>query len=235
VNLRQTQGRPFVIGHRGAARIARENTLDGLAAAVDAGADLVEFDVGPGLELGHPGGPASELTLDDALAYLAPLPIGIHVDLKAVGIEREVVAAAARHAVEERVIVSTTWVRSLRRLAHEAPGITRAISYPRDRYGAGSVTWPRLFVAGTAACVRPAMHVRMPPLLAAARADALSLHHALVSASLVRAAHGRGAAVIAWTVNDPARIEALALLDVDAIVSDDPRMALEVLATLNSP
>src|SRR5579862_8536693 len=45
--------RPFVIGHRGAAGVAPENTLASLEAAVDAGVDIVEFDVQPSLRLGH--------------------------------------------------------------------------------------------------------------------------------------------------------------------------------------
>jgi len=36
-------------------------------------------------------------------------------------------------------------------------------------------------------------------------------------------------------VNDPGLVERLAALGVDAIVSGDPGMALEVLATLNRP
>ena len=45
VNLPRAGGRPLVIGHRGAAAVAPENTLAALAAAVAAGVDLVEFDV----------------------------------------------------------------------------------------------------------------------------------------------------------------------------------------------
>ena len=35
----------LIIGHRGAAGIAPENTIDSIQAAVDAGADIIEFDV----------------------------------------------------------------------------------------------------------------------------------------------------------------------------------------------
>jgi glycerophosphoryl diester phosphodiesterase len=38
--------------------------------------------------------------------------------------------------------------------------------------------------------------------------------------------------VLAWTVNDPAEVVWLAEIGVDAIVSDDPGMAVGVLATL---
>ena len=61
-----------MIGHRGAAAVAPENTLAALEAAVAAGADLVEFDISPGLRLGHSLDelPADAITLDDALEFL---------------------------------------------------------------------------------------------------------------------------------------------------------------------
>ena len=50
----------------------------------------------------------------------------------------------------------------------------------------------------------------------------LALHKGLVSAAVVRAVHARGAAVLTWTVNDPALVGPLAAAGVDAIGSDDP-------------
>jgi glycerophosphoryl diester phosphodiesterase len=73
------------------------------------------------------------------------------------------------------------------------------------------------------------MPLRIRMLVRAARPDGVSLHHALASPAVVRAVHGRGAALIAWTVNEPARIEELAQLGVDAIVTDDPALALQIL------
>jgi glycerophosphoryl diester phosphodiesterase len=238
VNLRHPGDRPLVIGHRGAAAVAPENTLEGLEAAVAAGADLVEFDVADGLVLEHPGGAPAEAPpgLDDALAYLARQKIGVHIDLKREGIEPEVATAVRRHGLGDRVIVSSTKMAALRRLAGADPGLTRAISYPHDRYGAARLPWPRGAVrSGAAACLRPVMRLRLPPLLAAARAQVLSVRHELVGRALVDAAHARGAALVAWTANDGLEIERLADAGVDAIVTDDPGMALRVLATLDLP
>ena len=224
-----------MIGHRGAAALAPENTLEGLAAAVAAGADLVEFDVCAGLFLGHPGrsGHGNPPTLDQALELLAQRGAGAHIDLKLVGAEAEIAAAVRRHGLEEQAVVSSTSAHSLRRLAHEAPRLTRAISYPRDHYGASNVRWPKPLVGASAACLRPAMRARLLPLLGAARAGILSLHHTLVSRSLLAAVHARRAHLLAWTVNDPEEVERLVRLGVDAIVSDDPGMALRVVATMN--
>jgi glycerophosphoryl diester phosphodiesterase len=233
VDFRHQIGRPLVIGHRGAAAVAPENTLAGLEAAVTAGADIVEFDVDEGLAVGHPGEPRTGLTLGHALDFLAGTAIGIQLDLKLTGAEAEIAALVEERGLTERVVVSSNWARSLRAFATDAPGIARAISYPRDRTGAGGLPWPRAVVRASVAAVRPYMLARLPRLLSAGRADAISLHQNLVTASTVRAAHARGAALIAWTVNDPARIVALAGVGVDAIVSDDPGMAVRVLAKLD--
>jgi glycerophosphoryl diester phosphodiesterase len=242
VILRHGPDRPLVIGHRGAAALAPENTRESLEAAVGAGADLVELDVdrapaGGALILGHPGvaGAEAPLGLDDALTYLAATPIGIHLDLKATGAEAEIGAAAGRHGVAERVVVSSTSVDVVRKLATDAPGLPRAISYPQDRHGVSSISWPAPLVRASVVATRPYVRVRVARLLSCTRADALSLHHALITPSVVRYVKTRGASLIAWTVNDPGRVAELARLGVDAIVSDDPEMALRVLATLNSP
>jgi glycerophosphoryl diester phosphodiesterase len=237
VILRHPEGRPLVIGHRGAAAVAPANTLAGLEAAVASGADIVEFDVAEGLVLEHPGAVPAESppTLDDALALLAAHPIGVHIDLKHDGIEPGVAEAVRRHGLRERVFASSTSVEALRRLEAADPGLPRAISYPHDRHGVAGLPWPRSVVSSAAALLRPAMRLRLPPLLRAAGAQALSVRHEIVGRALVEAAHARGVAVIAWTVNDPASVERLAAIGVDAIVSDDPGMLLGVLATLKSP
>jgi glycerophosphoryl diester phosphodiesterase len=225
----------LVIGHRGAAALAPENTLAGLEAAVAAGADLVELDVDDGLLIGHPGVAATEeLHLDDALAYLSTTAIGIHLDLKPIGAEAEIGAAVDRHGLASRVLVSSPSVRTVRSLAARAPAVARAISYPQDRHGISTIAWPAPLVAAAVVTVRPYAWARTARLLAVTRADALSLHHSLVTPAVIRHARSRGVAVIAWTVNDPGRVEQLARLGVDAVVSDDPKMAVHVLGTLNS-
>lgn len=202
-----------------------------------AGADLVELDVAEGLVVEHPGEERAEDPpgLEEALTYLAGQAIGVHIDLKHEGIERDVAEAVRRHDLAERVLVSSTSPAALRRLADADPALTRAISYPNDRYGAARFAWPGPVVRSAVACVRPAMRVRLPFLLSAARAQVLSVHHALVGEALVRVAHSRGAALLAWTANDAVEIGRLAAAGVDAIVSDDPGMALRALGTLNWP
>jgi glycerophosphoryl diester phosphodiesterase len=220
-----------VIGHRGAAAVAPENTLAGLQAAVDAGADLVEFDVGPDLRLAHSAreAPVEQASLDDALEFLREHDLGVHLDAKRPGYERELVAAVRRHGLEERAVVSTAFAATTRVLARVAPELPRAIGYPRDQYGISRFQWPARLTRVGAAALRQAMPVRVPLLLRWGRANTLSLHHTLCSPAAVRAAHALGAPVLAWTANDPKAVRRLAALGVDAIVSDDPAMARETL------
>jgi glycerophosphoryl diester phosphodiesterase len=234
VKLLRTEGRPLVIGHRGAAAVAPENTLASLEAAVTAGADVVEFDIAPGLRLGHSLHelPCEELSLDDALAFLAAHGTGVHLDVKLPGYESDVIDAIRSHGLEDRALASTTFAASSRRLTRLAPGLPVAIGYPRDRYGVSSIQWPEPLTRAGAAALRQAMPLRIPVLLRWTRANALSLHQTLCSRAAVATAHRFGAPVLAWTANDASTVRRLAAAGVDGIVSDDPQMAVATLLAL---
>ena len=232
MNLLRGDGPPLVIGHRGAAAVAPENTRASLEAAVAAGVDIVEFDISPGLRLGHSSDelPAEELTLDDALELLEKHGVGVHLDVKLPGYEDDVLAAVHRHGLAERALVSTAFAVSARRFA--GSGLPVAIGYPRDRLGVSNIEWPRPLTRAGAAALRQAMPARIPVLLRWARANTLSLHHALCSRAAVRTAHLLGAPVLAWTVNDAAGARRMAALGVDGIVSDDPKIVVATLLAL---
>jgi glycerophosphoryl diester phosphodiesterase len=231
VKLLRAEGRPLVIGHRGASADAPANSLAAIDAALAAGADLVEFDVSPGLVVAHDAGAAGP-SLDDVLALVACSGAGAHADVKAPGYERAVVEALDRHGLRDRALVSTAYGRIGRRIRTLAPELPIAIGYPRDRYGVSHVAWPDWLVLPGAAALRGVMPLRIPPLLAAARANVLALHHGLCSRRAIAAAHRRSVPVFVWTVNEPAEVLRFARLGVDAVVSDDPNLAL---ATLGGP
>ena len=227
--LRRDGARPLVIGHRGAAAVAPENTIASLEAAVAAGVDVVEFDISPGLRLGHSLQelPDGALHLDDALELLKAHGVGVHLDVKERGYEGDVLAAVRRHALDGSAYFSTAFAVSARRLAGH--GLPVAIGYPRDRLGVSSIRWPQALTRTGAAALRQAMPARIPVLLRWARADTVSLHHTLCSRATVRTAHRFGAPVLAWTVNDADAVRRVAAAGVDGIVSDDPE---KVVATL---
>ena len=66
--------------------------------------------------------------------------------------------------------------------------------------------------------------------------DALHLFSLLVNdESAVADVHDRGLSLAVWTENDPFRIELLAELGVEKIITDDPDVATEVIDNLPQP
>jgi glycerophosphoryl diester phosphodiesterase len=233
VELRR-DGRPLAIGHRGAPRLAPENTLASLQAAVAVGVDVVEFDVlerGEELVLAHSPRetPRGLLSLEGALEWLRAAGCGIHVDVKGIGFEERIVEALERHGLSERAFVSTSRPPSLRRFAELAPGLPRALSYPEDRLGVTRTPLAAPFVAGGLAALRRTLPARIGGMLGRARATVASLHHSLLTRATVARCHALGVPVVAWTVDEPDRVEQLVALGVDAIVSNDPAMLLATL------
>ncbi len=224
------EGPSIRIGHRGAAALAPENTLEALRAGIAQGCDYVEFDVLSDAEgalvLAHSAHelPEDVVGLDDALALLAAEGVGAHVDLKQRGLEEAVGKALRGHDLLERSLVSSLDPAALRDLRRHEPIVRVGLAYPEDRHGlAGRRTFAPLLAGGLAA-----MKLTLPRLigrwLERAAASAAVVHRQLVTPSLIRACHERGAAVWAWTVNDPTEAGRLVEWGADAIISDDPRI-----------
>jgi glycerophosphoryl diester phosphodiesterase len=220
---------PFLrVGHRGAAALAPENTLRSFEAALACGVDAIEFDVldlvdGP-LVLAHS---LAELqteppTLDEALEFLAGHDVAVHVDLKLTTRLDEVAAALDRHGLSDRAVVSSFHLPSLKAVAAHAPALPLGFTYPEDRYGVSRRQALRPAIRLGTLALRRAIVARVPAMIARAGASALMLHHAVVSAAAVERAHEAGAAVWAWTVDDPAELARLDAARVDAVISNDP-------------
>lgn len=223
-----------VIAHRGASAYAPENTPTAFALAVDHGADVLELDVrttadGELVVLHDPtlarttGDPRAitDVTARD-LRALAPAVrpprltdildrfgarAKLLVELKAVppAFEASLVAAITERGLRRRTVLQSFDHLALRRIAR-APGAPRlAALFPPEADVAAALPAVASFVAG----VGPA---------------AESIDERVVSA-----AHARGLAVRAWTVNDADAMRRLVDLGVDGLITDVPDVARAVV------
>jgi glycerophosphoryl diester phosphodiesterase len=229
IELERREGRPLRIGHRGAAALAPENTLESIALAVELGCDLVEFDVhavNGTLVVAHdvPAAADGLPALDDALAFLAASDAGVHLDLKSRGAEVAVVDALRRHGVVERTLVSSFRPTTLQALHAVEPALRLGRTYPQDRTG---LVQKRLLQAPARLIIRGlrrALPRRIAGLLAGSSATAAVLYWEVVSEAVVERCHALGAPVLVWTVDDPELLPWLDSVGVDAVITNNPRI-----------
>jgi len=215
----------IVIGHRGAAELAPENSLAAIEAAAAHGVDVVELDVQPGLLLAHdPEIPADAPALGDALDLARRLGVRVQLDVKRPGYEEAVVAALRGRGLVETSFVSSFSLPILRAFAAAEPALLRSFTYPEDRLGLSDRRLLKPTVRPALAAMRRALPRRLPRWLAAAGAGAATLNHAVVTRAAVEVCHRLGAAVYVWTVNEPALATTLAETGIDGIITDDPRI-----------
>ncbi len=234
-----------MVGHKGADLIAPGNTLESFGAAVEAGVDTIEFDVlwlrdahlpleqrAP-LVVAHDwadAGRRTPLTLTEALdAFLEPPldRVEIDLDIKLPGREEEIVDALRERGLGERAMVSTMELYTLDRILELAPELRRGWTYPKVTRDWKANRWAR--PAMPAALV--AMRYRLPGLAAQQLpklgVEAMWVYHPLVSARLARICRLAGVELIAWTVDDLARMRALVKAGVTGLCSNEPRLFAE--------
>ncbi|MBW3668067.1 MAG: glycerophosphodiester phosphodiesterase [Actinobacteria bacterium] len=226
-----------VIAHRGASRAFPENTVDAFAAAVRVGADGVELDVrrsaDGALVVRHdPTLPDGRVVANTVVADLPDwLPLldaaldachGISVNIEIKNLPHE-----PGWDPTEAIAVDVA------RLAGDRPAAAQT--------GHISVSAFTLATIDAVRAAEPALPTGWLTLagydqLAAVEtaADrghaALHPHHHGVSAAVVDAAHDARLAVVTWTVDEPDRLRAMADMGVDAVITNVPDVALDVLA-----
>jgi glycerophosphoryl diester phosphodiesterase len=260
IDLFRRDGRPLVVGHRGAAAIEAENTLAAFRVAAKLGVDVIEFDVlalerGPlvvahsddlaeathGAAQGRFGGHTLEElrrlapqlpTLDEALTWFAEEApqVGIHVDLKLRVRLDEVAALLEGHGVAGRAVVSSVHPDALHAVARASSRVRVGLTYPEDRLGVSRRRYMWPVVRAGLACLRASVPPRLPAMLRRAGAGALMLQHRLVSSAAVARAHAVGVPVLAWTVDELADVERVTAAGVDGVITNDPRVLLATLA-----
>jgi len=228
---------PRRVGHKGAGLLAPGNTLASFHAALDAGVDMIEFDVlserrdGSGeLLLAHDYEDMharTPLTLEQGLSYLAGeefAGIQLDVDVKIPGYGRSVVHALREADLVERSLVSGMYVDELDTMRALEPALRVGWSVPRLRrdYTTDLLTAiPALVILSGYRALLPR---RARAALQAGRFDAIMAHWRLVTPALVRAVAEGGGELYVWTVDDAAQIARLSAMGVDAIITNDPRL-----------
>jgi glycerophosphoryl diester phosphodiesterase len=221
------------VGHKGADLIAPGNTLSSFDAALDAGVDMIEFDVlpdGDRLVLAHDyedAGHRSPLSLEEGLAHLADARFGeveLDVDLKLPGYELRVLDALQSFGLLERAMISSQYRSSLRLIRAQMPEVRLGWSVPklrRDPFRSRSTALPALIALLVLRALLPAWAALE---LRRRRCDALMVHWRLVTPRLVRRAVAAGGEVYVWTVDELPRLRSLALLGVTGVITNDPRL-----------
>lgn len=240
--------RPLVFAHRGACKVAPENTLPAFEAALRLGADGVELDVqyssdsklvihhnprldgttnGEGRVTSHtlaelrgldagswfdPKFAGTKIaTLDEVLDLLKG-KLFVNIEIKALdqatmGLGVDVVKAVRDHAMEDQVVVSSFNPLALRRTKMAGPEIEAGLLLAPDLPG-----WTRWgFTRGYS------------------KADGLHPESPMVDDAYMARAARLNMPVRVWTVNEPAEMQRMIDLGVDAIITDYPERALALL------
>jgi len=239
---------PAIFGHRGASAFAPENTLAAFLKAVELGADGVELDTKLSAD-GTPvvihdqtvdrttngSGRVGQLTFEqlrrlDAGSKFSPdfkgepIPTLEEV-LKTLGdrcfinveltnyastgdaLPLKAAALVKQYHLEERVLFSSFHPLNLVRVRRALPGAATALlTLPGFPGKAGRLVFG-LWVPHT--CLHP--------------------HFSTVNAAWVQAAHRSQRRLHVWTVNDPQEMRRLTRLGVDGLISDDPRLARQIM------
>ncbi len=223
------------VGHKGADLIAPGNTFSSFDAALEAGVDMIEFDVlisrdGEELLLAHDYRDAASRTpqtLEEGLAYLASeafAGIDIDVDLKLPGYELRVLEALRSFGLLGRALISSQYRTSLDVLRSAEPDVRLGWSVPRlrrDPFRSRALLLPAMVAVWAA---RMALPIRARTAIRSRACDALMVHWRLVTPRLVRAVRRAGGEVYVWTVDDVVRLRALETLGVTGVITNDPRL-----------
>jgi glycerophosphoryl diester phosphodiesterase len=220
-----------IIAHRGASADHPENTVEAFRAAGPLGADWVELDVrrttdgalavhhdahlGDGRAIVETAArelPTSVPSLAEALDACRPLGVNVEIKNSPQDVDFDASAAlvepvvAAINACSQPIIVSSFHGPTLDRVRVVDPSIAT-----------GVLTFD---LRDPVRAIRDAVaagHVALHPF------DRTVTHE------LVDLVHGAGLTINVWTVDDPARIEELAEMGVDGIVTNVPDVAAAVL------
>ncbi len=238
---------PLVCAHRGCSGVAPENTMAAFEAAIAIGADFLELDV-------HRTADGEIVCMHDAtvdrttdgsgaiaemtLAQLQALDAGSWKHRRYAG-ERvprlvDVLEVIAPRIVVDIEIKDRGIAAPVVELIRAADALRRVtiVSFDTDDLRAAKDAAPALacglITSGPAADSPAAIHELITAALAAG-ANFISCAHPKLTATLVHECRLAGLGVMAWTMDDPADLRRMIDLSVDALVSNYPERAIELL------
>ncbi len=237
--------RPLVVAHRGASRVAPENTLAAFRAAIDCGADAIELDVqrtadghiivlhDPTLERTTDGqGRVADHSLAtlktlDAGRWFNPIFAGERLPMLVESVEMVGKQVGLFIEIKQGPHFDDTIEAAVAGVIQEAGLTARCEVSSFDHFSVRRVKTPFPEIA----CGILYEARLIDPFSAAqlAGAEALHPHWELITPDLIEEAHRLGYAVVAWTVNDKEAMARLAASGVDAIVTDLPDVLRRVL------
>jgi glycerophosphoryl diester phosphodiesterase len=226
------------VGHRGADRLAPGNSRASFAAAVEAGVDMLEFDILPEhrdgtgeLFIAHDYGDLRRrpdaMTLAEGMEFFASeqfAGLELDVDLKLPGYEQQAVDALRGAGLLERSLVSSMEFGSLVEVRALEPSLRIGLTIPRVRRDPLRRPWTALPAVLLLVVYRAILPWRMARLVRRGIVDAAMVHWRLVSPRLLRALHDAGGELYVWTVDDRARVHRLVAMGVDGVITNDPRL-----------
>lgn len=246
--MSERSARPLNLGHRGARGLAPENTLAGMVAAMQAGADGVEFDVQRTAD-GHlvvfhdddlkricgVGG----RVVTSTLAQLRELDAGRHFGPQFAG-EPIPTLDEVIEALPASAFLNIEAKRFRLRSDGLEAGLVEAIGRHNllERCIVSSFNPVLLWRVQRMDRTIPMGLLYAPDLpfgfnrgwpRRLLRLAALHPYHKQVTLQLLQAAHARGQRVNTWTVNEPADMRRLIELGVDGIITDRPDLLSALL------
>lgn len=234
---------PAIIAHRGSSVACHENTMAAFERAVADKADGIEFDIrftadkqwvvhhdaailvgSEPLRIADLGtadiaklsvgtSDATVPTLTDFLNWVKPKEIQLVFDIKDRDGIPELIATVEAAHLRVAPVFSSFHKSVVRTLRAQRPQWRAALIVGNPRW-----RFMRQMLTGTV--LRWAMRNQV---------FGLSLHERWVTPSLIHRARGARINIAVWTVDDPARMAVLALLGVDAIITNRPDLGREAI------
>ncbi len=236
--------RPQISAHRGRCGVDGLPAAERYRRAIELGVDYVEFDVrrtadGVYVTYHDPRTPSghsiTNLTFEEVTAELgselltlhelldiANGPVGLHIDLKEVGYEAEIVNLALAHFNAGQFVITSLEDVSIRIIKEQFPQVRAGLSLGRD---ADEVpVWRRLIVRLSE--LFPDRRLRR------CHADFAAVHQRLARIRLLRYCARKRVPAWVWTVDDEAEIARfLADPRVTTLITNRPDVALRMRAS----